>query len=124
VVKRADELVLIDLPPQALLNRLQRGVVYEPEKAARALQNFFREPTLAALREMAIRQTAHEVDVRQPQPPATLERVLIHISEATSTAGLIRRGRRVADYLQADCFAVCVLPSADWSHVPAAEDRH
>src|SRR5579862_4677148 len=65
VVKQADEVVLVDVPPRALLNRLQRGVIYGTDKAQRALQNFFKEPTLAALREMALRQTAHEVDIRQ-----------------------------------------------------------
>ena len=43
VVKQADEVVLIDLPPRALLNRLQRGVIYGKEKAERALDNFFKE---------------------------------------------------------------------------------
>src|SRR5262249_26336198 len=64
IVRDADEVVLIDLPPGALLNRLARGVVYPEEKARRALESFFKEPTLAALREMALRQAAHEVDVR------------------------------------------------------------
>ncbi|MEX2262742.1 MAG: histidine kinase [Bryobacteraceae bacterium] len=131
VIKMADEMVLVDLPPQALLNRLLRGVVYAPEKARQALENFFKEPTLAALREIAMRQTAHEVDIRQSEPAVAVlapepmqdsrpERILIHISEAPSTAALVRRGRRVADYLKADCFAVCVLPSADLSQIPAA----
>jgi two-component system sensor histidine kinase KdpD len=124
VVKRADEVVMVDLTPGALLNRLDRGVVYAPEKAQRARENFFKEATLAALREMALRQTAHEVDVRQsdshpvafpsaPSAPSTRERILIHVTNAPSTAVLIRRGRRVADYLKADCFAVCVLPGSD-----------
>ncbi|MGE5125868.1 MAG: histidine kinase, partial [Betaproteobacteria bacterium] len=65
VVKEADEVVLIDLPPRALLNRLQRGVVYPPEKVARAMESFFKEPTLAALRELALRQTAYEIEARQ-----------------------------------------------------------
>jgi two-component system sensor histidine kinase KdpD len=123
IVKEADEIVLIDLPPQALLNRLARGVVYPPEKATRALENFFKEPTLAALREMALRQTALEVDVRQTEAPPlsepmetraaagrTRERILIHVTEGSETAALLRRGRRVADYLRADCFAVAVTP--------------
>jgi two-component system sensor histidine kinase KdpD len=125
VVKQADEVVLADLPPQALLNRLQRGVIYGREKAQQALENFFKESTLSALREMALRQVAHEVDVRQGEPdsenaPASpdsvsedlgrAERILIHITESPATAALIRRGRRVADYLKAECFAVCVLP--------------
>ncbi len=117
VVKEASEVVLIDLPPRALLNRLQRGVVYPPEKAQRALENFFKEPTLAALRELALRQTAHEVDQRTPTQDAR-ERILIHLTESPATEGLIRRGRRVADYLKADCFAVSVLPSS-----PVAELR-
>src|SRR5579863_10188620 len=133
VVKQADEVVLADLPPRALLNRLQRGVIYGREKAQQALENFFKESTLSALREMALRQAAHEVDVRQGEPasenvPAagepvseailaaeSSERILIHITESPATAALIRRGRRVADYLKAECFAVCVLP-------PTAED--
>lgn len=124
VMKRADEMVLADLTPRALLNRLDRGVVYAPEKAQRAKENFFKEPSLAALRELALRQTAHEVDVRQTAeglgeaaPPAgeltssgARERVLIHITEHPGTGALIRRGRRVADYQNADCFAVCVVP--------------
>jgi two-component system, OmpR family, sensor histidine kinase KdpD len=112
VVKQAEEVVFIDLPPRALLNRLQRGVVYEQEKAQRAIENFFKEPTLAALREMALRQTAHEVEARQTAP-ASVERILIHVTESPATAGLIRRGKRVADYLKADCFAVGVLPSSN-----------
>ena len=64
VVQQADEVVMVDLTPRALLHRLQRGVVYEREKAEQALQNFFRESTLVALRELALRQTAHEVEHR------------------------------------------------------------
>jgi two-component system sensor histidine kinase KdpD len=119
-LKRAEEIVLVDLTPGALLNRLDRGVVYAPEKAKRAKENFFKEPTLAALREMALRQTAHEVDLRQPDAPredlarsaavsGEHERIMIHVTASPSTVGLIRRGRRVADYLRADCFAVAVV---------------
>ncbi len=112
VVNQADEVVLVDLPPRALLNRLQRGVIYGTDKAERALQNFFKEPTLAALREMALRQTAHEVEIRQEEPEHdTPERILIHVTESPAAAALIRRGKRVADYLNADCFAVAVTPT-------------
>ena len=116
VVKQADEVVLVDLPPRALLNRLQRGVIYGQDKAQRALDNFFKEPTLAALREMALRQTAHEVETRQDEVeelPENPERILIHVTESPAAAALIRRGKRVADYLKADCFAVAILPSPD-----------
>ena len=49
---------------EALLNRLKRGVIYAPEKAQRAMENFFKESTLVSLRELALRQTAHELDIR------------------------------------------------------------
>ncbi len=129
VVKQADEVVLVDVPPQALLNRLQRGVIYGTDKAQQALNNFFKESTLGALREMALRQTAHEVDVRQVgDGDESSERILIHITESPATAALIRRGRRVADYLKADCFAVCVLPPAAMAELPKdsreAIERH
>lgn len=145
VLKRADEIVLVDLTPGALLNRLDRGVVYSPDKAERAKENFFKEPTLAALREMALRQTAHEVDLRQAEtgahwPAASSrggenaeqnvehERILIHVTDSPSTVGLIRRGRRVADYLRADCFAVSVVPGPGLSNLPSAQkeaiERH
>jgi two-component system sensor histidine kinase KdpD len=122
VLKRADEIVLVDVTPGALLNRLDRGVVYAPEKARRARENFFKEPTLAALREMALRQTAHEVDIRHDQETLPLnhaladdraseqEKLLIHVTDAPGTAALIRRGKRVADYLRGECFAVCIAP--------------
>jgi two-component system, OmpR family, sensor histidine kinase KdpD len=122
VVKQADEVILVDLPPGALLNRLQRGVIYGTEKAQHALANFFKEPTLAALREMALRQTAHEIDIRHDEQGVnpSPERILIHITESPATAAVIRRGKRVADYLKAECFAVGVLPSPD----PAQFERH
>jgi two-component system sensor histidine kinase KdpD len=150
VIKQADEVVMVDLTPRALLNRLERGVVYPPEKAQRALQNFFKESTLVALREIALRQTAHEVEIRQVTlPESTAEvaatasqesstgggdfgsptdRILVYITEHPSTALLIRRGRRVADYLQADCFAVFVYSEMDFNALPAtkreAVERH
>jgi len=132
ILKRADEIVLVDLTPGALLNRLDRGVVYSPEKAQRAKENFFKEPTLAALREMALRQTAHEVDLRQNEidsrrsvsrnarAEGEVERILIHVTDSPGTVGLIRRGRRVADYLRAECFAVAVVPGPGVDGLPAA----
>jgi two-component system sensor histidine kinase KdpD len=130
---------MVDLTPGALLNRLRRGVVYAPDKAERALENFFREPVLVALREMALRQTAHEVDVRQPVSDGAgpgfaagaaseevvgrrrTERLLLHITSDPAAAALIRRGRRVADYLQADCIAVAVERSAGLESLSSEE---
>jgi two-component system sensor histidine kinase KdpD len=130
VVKQADEVVMVDLTPRALLNRLQRGVVYPQDRARAALENFFREPTLVALRELAMRQTAYTVESRhhaeEPAPAApaphvagapTRERLLLLIEPDPESAALIRRGRRVADYLQADCLAAHISKTADLSHL-------
>jgi two-component system sensor histidine kinase KdpD len=123
VIKQADQVIMIDLTPRALLNRMARGVVYAPDKAARALENFFKESNLVALREMALRQTAHEVDIREVDPdqsgqPAPDEdsgpgeRILVHITPDPSTAVLIRRAWRVAEFIKAGCVAVYVRSAA------------
>jgi two-component system sensor histidine kinase KdpD len=139
VMQQADQVVMVDLTPRALLNRLARGVVYSQEKAQKALENFFQESTLVVLRELALRQTAHEVEIRQvdydapgfePEPgyrdeaEATSDngdRILILVTPEPSTAMLIRRGKRVADYLHADCFAVAVSREIDLHDVPPQE---
>jgi two-component system sensor histidine kinase KdpD len=131
VVERADEVVMVDLTPRALLNRLERGVVYSREKAERALQNFFRESTLVALRELALRQTAHEVEHRSAQDDGggdsveselKQHKILVLVTAAPETAMLIRRAKRVGDFLDAECFAVAVRPSGELSGL-AEPDR-
>jgi two-component system sensor histidine kinase KdpD len=132
VVKQADEVVMVDLTPRALLNRLERGVVYPPERVQAALQNFFKESTLVALRELAMRQTAHAVESRQADEEAATvspksgrtegrERLLLLIGPDPASGALIRRGRRVADYLRADCLAVYVSKAPGLSHLTDAE---
>lgn len=140
VVKEANEVVMVDLPPQALLNRLKRGVVYPDEKAPQALENIFTEPALVTLRELALRQAAHEVDIRHephhvpipavppregerpaPSPAETVDRLLIHITADPSTAALIRRGRRMADFLDAECYAVFVNTVRGLHSLPSHE---
>jgi two-component system sensor histidine kinase KdpD len=127
VVQQADEVVVIDLSPRALLHRLERGVIYDREKVERALKNFFRESTLVALRELALRETAHEIEHRviqeelpgfMPDPGesrATHHKILIFVTASPETAMVIRRARRVSDFLGAECFAVTVQPSGDLS---------
>ncbi|OIQ81795.1 sensor protein KdpD [mine drainage metagenome] len=63
----ADEVALVDLPPDELLQRLKEGKVYLPQQAERAIQNFFRKGNLIALRELALRRTADRVDVEMQQ---------------------------------------------------------
>jgi two-component system sensor histidine kinase KdpD len=144
VVRQAAEVVLVDLTPRALLNRLERGVVYPPGQAQMALQNFFKESTLVGLREMALRQTAHEVEERMEQTeelpaeqsgsqpshkaPKLDDAVVIYLSDDPSTAMLIRRGKRVADIIHADCYAVYVSENGDLQSLPplkrSAIERH
>jgi two-component system sensor histidine kinase KdpD len=122
VVRQADEVVMIDLTPRALLNRLERGVVYGREKAKFALDNFFRESSLVALRELTLRETAHEVEHRIDHSlPRRHEKILVLITADPKTAIAIRRARRVSDFIDSECFAVAVQPSADLSALPEAE---
>lgn len=129
VVTEASEVVMVDLTPRALLHRLERGVVYAPEKARRALDNFFKESSLVALRELALRQTAHEVDLRQPvqdelsprpqaSAPGRKERILIQITPDPGSAALIRRGNRVAEYWKGECFAVFAYSEPSLQDLP------
>jgi two-component system, OmpR family, sensor histidine kinase KdpD len=141
VVKQADQVVMVDLTPGALVNRLMRGVVYAPEKSKKALENFFQESTLGALRELAMRQTAHEseshhsatrtmqteskpdtvVSEPQPEPTGRLERILIFVTPDPSSAMVVRRAKRVADYLHADCMAVAIQRTSNGAG--GSEDR-
>jgi two-component system, OmpR family, sensor histidine kinase KdpD len=142
IVRQAAEIVAVDVTPDALLNRLKRGAVYKPEMVDKALTGFFKGSNLGALRELTLRQAAHEVDLRQSaydetrgfqvpriseaRPAGTAdnqpkERILIHITADPSTAMLIRRGRRVADYLHADCTALFVHQTPELSQLPVEE---
>jgi len=67
IFDEADEVVLVDLPPDELLQRLKEGKVYLPQQAERAIQNFFRKGNLIALRELALRRTAARVDEEMQQ---------------------------------------------------------
>jgi two-component system sensor histidine kinase KdpD len=133
VVQQAGEVVMVDLTPRALLHRLQRGVVYSREKAQRALDNFFRESTLVALRELALRETAYEVEHRSSEAdggtgrkPAQEgagkhHRILVLVTPNSDTAMVIRRAKRVGDVLGAECYAVAVEPSGDLARLPGAD---
>ena len=114
---RADEIELIDLPPEELLQRLKEGKVYIPEQAERARENFFRKGNLIALRELALRRTAEQVDeqmesyrrdagVTEIWPAA--ERILVCIGTNPRSIRLIRAARRMAAVLRAEWIAVHV----------------
>jgi magnesium transporter len=123
--QQANEVVLADVTPRALLHRLERGVIF-PEKVKTESERFFQEPVLVALRELAIRQAAQALEARhtgKTKPPDSHSpRILVNITADPSTATLLRRARRVADHLQAVCIAVYVYSKEESSALPT-EDR-
>jgi two-component system, OmpR family, sensor histidine kinase KdpD len=129
VLERADQVELVDLPPEDLLKRLHEGKVYIPEQAQRALESFFRTGNLIALREMALRKTAERVEaqmqryrelhgVAETWPVA--ERILVAVSSGPGSARLVRAARRLADRLRAEWLVVYVETPAE-ARLPTQE---
>lgn len=113
----ADEVVLIDLPPEELLQRLDEGRIYIPEQAQKASKHFFRKGNLIALRELALRRTADRVDAqmqeyRQDQAIQHVwqanERILVGIGPSKAFESLIRTAARLAQNMKADWLVVYV----------------
>lgn len=106
VLATADEIELIDLPPQDLIKRLEEGKVYVPEQAKRAIRSFFSPGNLTALRELALRHAAERVDRQMvdymrahaiPGPWPARERVLVCIDEDVDADRLVRAAKRSAE---------------------------
>jgi two-component system sensor histidine kinase KdpD len=117
VFDEADEVELIDLPPDDLLERLRAGKIYLPEQARRALEKFFRKPNLIALRELALRRTADRVDASAleyagrevvSRPWLARDRFLIAVAPDAQGESLVRIGKRFADALDAEWTVVSV----------------
>jgi two-component system sensor histidine kinase KdpD len=117
IFDEADEVVLVDLPPDDLLQRLKEGKVYLPQQAERAIRNFFRKGNLIALRELALRRTADRVDdemlaYRRETSVATVwqtrDALLVCIGSGTGAERLVRTGARLAGRLEAPWHAVHV----------------
>ncbi len=110
VVDEADEIILIDLTPEGARARMEHGHIYPPAQAAAALQGFFRPQNLSALRELALRRTAQEVDEQLDEymreaakkRAEVEEHVLVFIDPSPFSRTLIRRGWRIAQGLRAD----------------------
>jgi two-component system sensor histidine kinase KdpD len=111
VLEQADEVELIDLPPDDLLQRLKEGKVYVPEQAKEAIHNFFRKGNLTALRELALRRTAERVDadvrlyMRDHAIPKTwpvTERLIVCVSPSPHSAAIVRAAKRMATGLRAE----------------------
>jgi two-component system sensor histidine kinase KdpD len=142
VLSMADEVVLIDLTPEALIARLRAGKVYAPERVPAALNNFFKIENLAALRETALRQVAEDVEVkrleREPAPvqrrdeqglavsaadappQAIAERLLALATLAPHSERIVRRAWRSAQRLDAELDVLVVRPPG---RPPSADDR-
>ena len=122
----AAETVMVDLTPEALQNRMRRGDVYLPQKIEQALKHFFRRGNLIALRELALRQVAEQVDrslesymaaedIRKNW--AVRERIAVCISSNPAAQYLIARAARMARRLDAELYVVHVVDDED--DVPA-----
>jgi two-component system, OmpR family, sensor histidine kinase KdpD len=132
VFDRADEVELIDLPPDDLLDRLREGKVYVPAQAEEAIHNFFRKGNLIALRELSLRRTAERVDAQMRLYmrdhtivgvwPAT-ERLLVAVSASPSAARLVRATKRMAERARAEWFAVYVETPAQLRLPAEARDQ-
>jgi two-component system, OmpR family, sensor histidine kinase KdpD len=114
----ATETVMVDLTPEALVNRMRRGDVYSKEKVEQSLKNFFRRGNLIALRELALRQVAEQVDrsletymdakqIRENW--GVRERIAVCISGSPSGQYLIARAARMALRLDAELYVVHVM---------------
>jgi len=133
VFDEADEIELVDLPPDDLLQRLKEGKVYMPAQAEHAIANFFRKGNLIALREMALRRTADRVDAqaRAYREDTAISRVwqlkerfIVAVGPGAHAEQVVRAGRRLADALRAEWIAVYVetprlqrLPEAERARV-------
>ncbi len=141
ILSAADEVVLIDLTPEALIARLRAGKVYRAERVPAALNNFFKVENLAALRETALRQVAEDVEVKrlvrepvpvvrrdekgEPAPPeagpqAISEKLLAVVTLDRESEHVVRRAWRSAQRLDGDLDVLVVRPPG---REPSAEDR-
>lgn len=131
IVEQADNIRLIDIPPEDLIKRLKEGKVYVPGQAEQALKKFFRPGNINALRELALRFMASRVDqdmaeyMRSHQiagPWPTAGRVMVCVSASPFSAQLIRAAKRLSEGLRAEFLAVHVDTSG--RRFPMGEKEH
>ena len=135
VLSAADEVVLVDITPPALIERLRAGKVYRAERVPSALNGFFRVENLEALREVALRQVAEDVEQKrlrevvmpredrlmaQSAPQAVGERLLALVTLQPSSQRVVRRAWRSAQRLGADLDVLTMLPP---TRDPTPEER-
>jgi two-component system, OmpR family, sensor histidine kinase KdpD len=117
VVDSADEIEVVDLTPDAVINRLKRGDIYSGQSIPGALENFFKKGNIVALRELALRQVAQDVDeqLRALVPTTTVaptkavrDRIVVCVSPREMSFKLVRRGYRLATRMQGDLICLHV----------------
>ncbi|MBJ7899767.1 MAG: sensor histidine kinase KdpD [Cyanobacteria bacterium RI_101] len=114
ILEEADEVVVVDVTVETLEERLQEGKIYAPEKIQQSLQNFFQRRNLIALRELALREVANAVEDEGEHISLEgnfcpiQERVLVCISTYPNSLRLLRRGARLANYMNAPLFVLFV----------------
>jgi two-component system, OmpR family, sensor histidine kinase KdpD len=122
VLDRADEIVISDLTPEALVTRLRRGDIYPMDRVERSLANFFRRGNLIALREMALQRVTRAVDrtlddyVKRKRLGAhwtVAEKIGVCISSNSQARDLIARGARLAEALNAELYVLHVESERD-----------
>ena len=110
VLREADEVILVDVTPELLRERLQAGKIYAQDKIERSLNNFFTPENLGVLRELALRQVADAVEEvsRGGETSGVKERIAVAITPTPNATRLIRRGARLAQRLKGDLFVIYV----------------
>ncbi len=120
IIEIADKIELVDLPIDELIERMNEGKVYIPEKAEQAIKSFFKRRNLVALRELALRYATIHVDYDMDRylkkenilgPWETSNRIMVCVSPSSSSMRLIRIANRLADRFNSEWFAVYVEPS-------------
>jgi two-component system sensor histidine kinase KdpD len=131
-LKKADQVVNIDLSVEDLIDRLKSGKIYAADKVPHALDNFFTPEKLRGLRELALREVAESVErapalpTGAPKPRQVTGRVMVCMSSfSPRAAALLRRGSRFAGRLNTDWFVVYVeTPSESPDRIDSAAQRH
>lgn len=138
LLEEADQVVVIDVTPETLEDRLKDGKIYAPEKVDQSLQNFFQRRNLIALRELALREVADNIEedaleqafngTKADAPFCSIhERVLVCVSTYPNAIQLIRRGARIAGYMHAPFYCLFVddpnrfLTKAESLHIETCE---
>jgi two-component system, OmpR family, sensor histidine kinase KdpD len=109
VLREADEVILVDVTPEVLRERLKSGKIYSPDKIEQSLNNFFTPENLTVLREIALRQVADVVEESHlTEPTGVKERIAVAITATPNATRLIRRGAHLAHRLDGELYVVHV----------------